>query len=189
MERKEALQYIVTKLNERIPKHVIYNELLSKVPYKNDLLIYISDIPDTDTSSALKTQNRILIGLLVFLFVLNILYIIAILMKAKAENTPWFILGGWAYILVPLVLVFTIKDIKNFRRNGYRSVIIITLMVIGVHLMGNSPLVNWIIIIGPWLLASFMAYKIMKKTHPYDRIFKPIDLKRLEADLIREGMT
>ncbi len=192
MERKEALQCIVTKLNERIPKHVIYNELLSKVPYKNDLLLYISDIPDADTSSALKTQNRILIGLLVFLFVLNILDIIAILMAAKSENTPWFILVGWIYILVPLLLVFTIKDIKNFRRNGYRSVINITLMVIGVHLMGHSPLLNGIIIIGPWLLASFMTYKIMKKTHPYDRIFKPIepiDLKRLEADLIREGMT
>jgi hypothetical protein len=188
MERKEALQYIATKLNEGIPRHVIYNELLSKVPYKNDLLSYISEVPDADTISALKTQNRILIGLLVCLFVLNTLNIIAIVIKAKTENIPWFILGGWLYILVPLFLVFIIKEIKNYRRNGYRFIIILTLVVINVHLMGNSPLLDWLIIVGSWLPASIIAFKIMKKTHPYDRLFKTIDRKTLEAELTREGM-
>lgn len=188
MERKEALEYITVKLNEGIPKHTIYKELLTKVPYKDDLLSYISEVPDAETSSALKMQNRILIGIMVFLFILNTLNIIGILITVKTEHLPWLILGGWLYILVPIFLVFIIKDIKDYRRNGYRQVIIITFLVIGLHLMGNSPFLEWLVIVGPWLPAAILAFYIMRKTHPYDSLFKPIDRKRLEAELTQEGM-
>ena len=188
MERKESLEYITRKLNEGIPRYIIYKELLAKVPYKDDLLSYISEVPDVDTRSALKTLNRILIGITVFLFILNTLNIIGILITVKTEHIPWFIMGGWFYILVPLLLVFIIKEIKDYRRNGYRQLIIITLLVIGVHLMGNSPFLEWLVIVGPWLPAAILAFYIMRKTHPYDRLFKPIDRKRLEADVTQEGM-
>jgi len=187
MERKEALQYITAKLNEGIPKHVIYDELLSKVRYKEDLLSYISEVPDNDVRAALRTQNQILLGLLVFLLVLNALNVVGIVMKARTEHMPWLILGGWISLLAPLFLVFIIKDIKNYRRNGYRFVFLLTMMMIGTHLMGNSSPLDWLIIVVPWFPAVILALKIMKKTHPYDRLFKALDRNRLEADLRRAG--
>jgi hypothetical protein len=187
MERKEALQYITAKLNEGIPKQVIYRELLSKIASKEDLLSYISEVPDAETRSRVISQNRILVGLLVFLLVINALYAVVIVIKAKAENIPWLILGGWAYILVPFFLMLVIKELKEYRRNGYRFIILLTIGVINVHLMGNSSLFDWLLIVGPWLPASVLALKIMKETHPYDRLFKSLDRDRLEADLTRAG--
>ena len=117
MKRKAALRYITSKLNEGIPKHVIYRELLSKVFNKEDALSYISEVPDTAIRAALKKQNRILIGLLVFLLVLNAFNSMAIVMHFKTEYIPWLIFGGGLYLLAPLYLVAIIKMVKDYRRN------------------------------------------------------------------------
>jgi len=184
VERKEALDYITAKLDEGIPKHIIYRDLLSKFTSKDELLAYVSEVPDVRIRTELQTKNNILITILCLVLIINTLYVAAyVVMGTKAQIIPWLLLGGWAYILVPFFLLCIISEIRKFRRNGYRYVFILTVSVIGMHAMAHSLLLDWLLVVGPWLPAAFLSISIMKITHPYDSLFKSIDRTRLEKDL------
>jgi hypothetical protein len=186
MERKEALKFIQAKISEGMPVHLIYKELKNKVRYQSDQLSYLSQIPDLKTQKENKFNNFILSVLLAFILLMQlaISFLIVIgTVKNIDQNIPFYVLGGWLYILVPIMLIFIIKDILQFKRVAYRYLIMLAIfsaiylneMIAGFFL--------WLIFFFPWIIAAVLSFYIMKKAFPYDRLFKGFDEKKFQAEL------
>lgn len=186
MKRREIRRHIAARLKQGIPKNVIYQELLPNVP-KDDLLAYISESPDAATRFELRTKNRVLIAILLFELTVNVVKAAPIIRGARSINTPWFYFDGWIYLFVSAFLPLTINDIRRFRPNGYRYVFLLTVILIYLPWPLDVSFLSNLLISCPWIPASFLAYRIMKKAHPYEHTwlknFKSLDRARLENDL------
>jgi len=110
MERKQALKYIFEKINEGQSKANIYKDLLPKIHYKSDLLSYISEMPDLEAMSRMKKTNVALLSVLGMLLLVYFLDAVIIVQRAEKIHIPWLVLGGWFYVIMPLILIFIMRD-------------------------------------------------------------------------------
>lgn len=174
-------------VRQGISKDVIYQELLPNVP-KDDLLAYISESPDAATRRELQTKNRILIAILLFELVVNVIKAAPIVRAARTGNILSFYFDGWVSLFVSASLPLIINAIRKFRPNGYRYVFLLTMILLGcLPWPLDASLLSDLFITGPWFPACILAYRIMKKAHPYEHTwlnnFKSLDRERLETAL------
>ena len=73
MNQKEALKIISQKLEKGQSKQEIFNELISKVKFKSDLIKYIAMVPNYEDRIKYKNLNLVLFLILCFLQYQNLL--------------------------------------------------------------------------------------------------------------------
>jgi hypothetical protein len=183
MNRKEALRYISEKIETGVPKHVIFKELSAAIPYKEDLLLYLAQVPDLENRKKYRNTNNVLLAVLVLLFLMQLSLSILIYLNIKSEHIAWLMLGGFGYTLLPILLLFTIIEVWRFRGQGYRFVFIASILALTLT-VDSGKLVQWIIMSCPYILAIFLSHRIMKNVFPYDRVFRHLDSEKMEKDLL-----
>lgn len=184
MERKQALKYISERINEGQSKANIYKELQPKIRYKSDLLSYISEMPDLEVLNRIKKTNAALLSVLGLLLLVYCFDVVIIVQKAEKVHIPWLVLGGWFYMIMPLIMLFIIREVWNFRRLGYRGVQLYAIIMLGQTISDGGIItelvyVNYIL----WITSIFLSVAIFRKAFPYDGLLKKTDHIKLEADL------
>jgi hypothetical protein len=183
MNRKEALNYITTKIKEGQPKNILYKELLPKVPYKSDLLSYLAEIPDLEAMKQVKTLNVALLAALTILIILHSIEAVLIFQNSESIHIPWLVLGGWFYFILPIVLLFVVFQISKFRRSGYATFFLYAILIVGQITRDRGSLITWGYLYIPWIVSIVLTVVILRKDFPYHRFFKRLDQNKLEADL------
>src|SRR5208283_2124115 len=115
MNSREALNCISQKLADGVPKHVIFQELLPKITFKGDLLAYIAQIPDLEARQKYRSLNYFLLSTLIFLFILHSIIIFLTIPNIRLEHTPWLVMFGFGFFLIPMFLLFIIWLVARFR--------------------------------------------------------------------------
>jgi hypothetical protein len=183
MERKEVLKYITSQITEGKAKKAIYKELLPKVLYKSDLLSYISEIPDLNIMKQIRGINIVLIAMLAILIFLHSIEAVLIFRDSESVHIPWLVLGGWFYFILPIVLLFVIADVWRFRRRGYQTFFLYTILMLTQIVRDNGNYVTWAYLYIPWIVSIVLAVLILRKAFPYNGLFKKLNRNKLEADL------
>ncbi len=183
MDRKEALNYIAAKIKEGQTKNILYKELLPKVPFKSDLLSYMAEIPDLEAMKQVKTLNTALLATLTVLIILHSIEAVLIFHDAESIHIPWFVLGGWFYLILPIVFIFVAIQISKFRRSGYASFILYAILMMGQVTRDLGSLLTWGYLYISWIVSIVLTVVILKKAFPYHRFFRRTDMIKFEADL------
>jgi hypothetical protein len=183
MERKEALEYISSKINEGQSKQQIYQDLLPKIRYKTDLISYFSEIPDPNARNRNKKLNTFFLFLLFGIIIFQLIISIRIARATTSTLIPWYALGGFSYFLAPIFLIFFLKNIWNFARSGYRWLFLIALINLGFLARDIDHAFIWLLMV-PWIAAMGLSVFLLKRVFPYEKLFSRFDQNKFEADLL-----
>lgn len=184
MERKQALKYISKKIAAGQSKATIYKDLLPKIRYKSDLLSYISEMPDLEVVNRIKKTNVALLSVLGILLLVYCLDAIIIFQKAEKVHIPWLVLGGWFYLIMPLIMLYLMREVWTYRRLGYRGVQLYAVFMLGQTIRDGGIIAELVYVTSIlWIASVFLSVVIFRKAFPYDGIFKKTDHIKLEADL------
>jgi hypothetical protein len=189
MEQKEALRFIEQRLNEGISRQAIYKELLGKVPYKDDLLSYMSIFPDMADRKQYANFNGALVATLVLIIVIKMISMWVIVHHLKAEHIPGLVLGGaFTTFLLPFMLVFVVREAWRFRVTAYMIVPPLALLDLGYNAESLGQINSFagflilMLFIVPWFVSIFLAIFIRRKAFRYQGFLR-VDKKLLEQDL------
>ncbi|MCD6210052.1 MAG: hypothetical protein J7J01_04035, partial [Methanophagales archaeon] len=112
MNQKEALKIISQKLEKGQSKQEIFNELISKVKFKSDLIKYIAMVPNYEDRIKYKNLNLVLFLILCFFAISK--FVIAVFMLSQVS----LIALPFAF-LVPIITIWFAISVWNFRGNMY----------------------------------------------------------------------
>lgn len=169
MNQKEALKIISQKLEKGQSKQEIFNELISKVKFKSDLIKYIAMVPNYEDRIKYKNLNLVLFLILCFFTISK--FVIAVFMLSQVS-----LIALPLAFLVPIITIWFAISVWNFRGNMYRPLGLIAIASVlkklsnidqfstyTPSLVVMDAIFFWI----PAILVIFIAFFIGFKVFPY----------------------
>lgn len=186
MNKKEAFEAIELKLEQGQSKYEIYQELLSKVQFKSDLIQYIAIVPAYEDRIKYNALNQVLFYLLMAIVILKLLIAALILGSISFLALP-------VAFFVPLISLYFAVSVKKFRGNMYR---LLGMLSVGgiLNSLANIEqfagytfyqvmleLVFWL----PAVLVVCLSYYIGIKVFPYYGFWGNLKEDRLRATVLQ----
>jgi hypothetical protein len=168
MKRAQALKYINDRLLSGASKAEVFEEIRGDVPFRNDLLSYLAEVPSVSIREKYHKVNIILFVLLFIIAAFKFITGGVLILNSKAEFIPWFIFKGFGlFVFAPFVLVYFTVMVFKFRGSAYRQFANLGIAYLLLSWNSSQDFSYWLIWHVPTVIVISLAYYIGKNAFPY----------------------